>query len=220
MISPSSVMHYRTARKPVPPSSRTSRRRDHRGLGRSRRQQRANHHEADRGATGEVMCARSDERDLRDVLALQREVARTIQRSRHHADAAGADAPGRRPAGECGGPSASSPRPLSHRQATEDGLRKPFSISTRRSRRTSATAWRMPGWLKRTQGLSGYYVHPRESCQKRSKPPKPHCASMTRSPHARDARIHPFPCTRNDQRREGASSAPRSISIRLSPQPV
>ena len=31
-----------------------------------------------RGATGEVMWARSYERDLRDVLALQREVARTI----------------------------------------------------------------------------------------------------------------------------------------------
>ena len=120
------------------------------------------------GVTGEVIWAQSFERDLRDVLALQSEVARAItSRSRYHPDAAGAGASGERAAGRSGRAPASAPGPPPRRQS--HGGRtcgKPFSISTSPSPGIRRTRWPMPVWPKPTSGLSGFYMHPREAMPK------------------------------------------------------
>ena len=169
-------MHYRNGTEAgANHSAGTAGRRDYRRVGRPRRRQGANHRQADRGATGEVIWAQSFERDLRDVLALQSEVARAItskvditltpQEQARLASARPVD-------------------PEVHRQvllgrhhaakATEEGLRKGHSVFRRRpSPRILPTRWPMPVWQKPTWGCPASTWTREKRCRKRSGRPRP-----------------------------------------------
>ena len=116
-----------------------------------------------RGVTGEIIWAQSYERDLRDVLALQSEVARTItskvditltpQEQARLASARPVD-------------------PEVHRQvllgrhhaakATEEGLRKAIQYFDAAIAKDPANALAHAGLAEAYAGLSGFYVDPRE----------------------------------------------------------
>jgi eukaryotic-like serine/threonine-protein kinase len=117
-----------------------------------------------RGATGEVLWAQSFERGVRDVLALQRDVARAIglrvdvtltpQEQAHLAGARPVD-------------------PDAHRQvllgrhhaakATEEGLRKAVEHFDRALAATPDNALAHAGLAETYIGLSGYYMRPKEA---------------------------------------------------------
>ena len=115
------------------------------------------------GVSGAVIWAQDFERDLRDVLTLQREVARTItsrvditltpQERERLANAQPVD-------------------PETHRQvllgryhaasATEEGLRKAVQCFETAIARDKANAMAHAGLAEALMGLSGYYVHPQQ----------------------------------------------------------
>ena len=117
-----------------------------------------------RGATGEIIWAQSFERDLRDVLALQREVARTIiskvditltpQEQARLASARPVD-------------------PEVHRQvllgrhhaakATEEGLRKAIQYFEAAIAKDPANALAHAGLAEAYTALSGFYIAPARS---------------------------------------------------------
>ena len=119
------------------------------------------------GATGEIIWAQSFERDLRDVLALQSEVARTItskvditltpQEQARLASARPVD-------------------PEVHRQvllgrhhaakATEEGLRKAIQYFDAAIAKDPANALAHAGLAEAYTGLSGFYMDPREAMPK------------------------------------------------------
>ena len=118
VISPGSVMQYRKTRKPTPTIVRELEvdALIEGSVARAGDKVRITA-KLVKGDTGEVKWAKSYERDLRDVLALQSEVARSISRENPcHLDAARAGASGERTAGQSGGPCAGAARPPSRCQ--------------------------------------------------------------------------------------------------------
>jgi serine/threonine-protein kinase len=120
-----------------------------------------------RGATGEVIWAQSFERDPRDVLALQREVARTIT-SRVGISLT--------PEEQARLASAVPVDPEVHRQvllgrhhaakATEEGLRKAIQYFDLAIAKDPANTLAHAGLAEAYTGLAGYYVDPREAMPK------------------------------------------------------
>jgi serine/threonine-protein kinase len=120
-----------------------------------------------KGDSGEVLWAQSFERDLRDVLALQKDVARTItgkvdvtltpQEAAHLTTARSVD-------------------PEVHRQvllgrhltakATEEDLRTAIQYFDRAIASDPTNAMAHAGLAEAYLGLNGYYVHPREAMPK------------------------------------------------------
>ncbi len=119
------------------------------------------------GTTGAIMWAQTFERDLEEVVALHREVARTItskvdvtltpQRQARIAAARPLD-------------------PETHREvllgrhhaakATEDGLRKAIRYFDAAVAKDPADAWAHAGLAEAYTGLSGFYLDPREAMPK------------------------------------------------------
>ena len=168
VISRTSVMHYKNARKPVPAIARE--------LQVDAIIEGSVVHAGDqvritakliRGATGEIIWAQSFERDLRDVLALQREVARAItSKVDVTPDAAGAGAPGERAAGRSGSAPAGAAGPPPRAKATEEGLRKAIQYFDGAIAKDPANALAHAGLAEAYIGLSGFYMHPREAMPK------------------------------------------------------
>ena len=168
VISRTSVMHYRKAREAsADHCAGIAGRRDHRRFGRPRERQVRITAKLIRGVTGEIIWAQSFERDLRDVLALQSEVARTItskvditltpQEQARLASARPVD-------------------PEVHRQvllgrhhaakATEEGLRKAVQYFDVAIAKDPANALAHAGLAEAYTELSGFYVDPREAMPK------------------------------------------------------
>jgi serine/threonine-protein kinase len=164
VISRTSVMEYRKVRKPVPAIVRE--------LGvdaiiegsvaRAGDQVRITA-KLIRGVTGDIIWARSYERNLRDVLALQSEVARTIT---------GEVGITLTPQEQARLASAPPVDPEVHLQvllgryhvakATEEGLRKAIEYFDAAIARDPANAMAHAGLAEAYAGLSGFYVHPKE----------------------------------------------------------
>jgi len=164
VISSTSVMRYRNAPKPVPTIAREL---QVDAIVEGSVVQAGNQVRITakliRGITGEIIWTQSFKRDLRDVLALQREVARTItskagitltlQEQAHLASARPID-------------------PEVHRQvllgrhhaakATEEGLRKGIQYFDDGISKDPANALAHAGLAEAYMGLSGFYVAPRE----------------------------------------------------------
>jgi tetratricopeptide (TPR) repeat protein len=120
-----------------------------------------------RGASGEVLWAQSFERELRDVLALQREIARDVS-SRFDVALT---------AQEQARLSIASPvDPEVHRytllgrhhsaKATEEGLRRAVEYFDLALAKAPDNAMAHAGLAEAWMGLSGYYVHPQEAMPK------------------------------------------------------
>ena len=115
------------------------------------------------GVSGGVIWAQDFERDLRSVLTLQREVARTIT-SRVNITLT--------PQEEARLANAQPVEPETHRlvllgryhaaSATEEGLRKAVQYFETAIARDSANAMAHAGLADALMGLSGYYVHPQQ----------------------------------------------------------
>ena len=168
VISSTSVMHYRKAPKPVPTTARELQVDAivEGSVVRAGNQVRITA-KLIRGVTGEIIWAQSFKRDLRDVLALQREVARTItsklgitltlQEQARLASARPVD-------------------PEVHRQvllgrhhaakATEEGLRKGIGYFDDGIAKDPANALAHAGLAEAYMGLSGFYVDPRDAMPK------------------------------------------------------
>ena len=164
VISSTSVMHYRKAPKPVPTIARELQVDAivEGSVVQAGDQVRITA-KLIRGVTGEIIWAQSFKRDLRDVLALQREVARAIT-------------------GKVGITltlpeqarlaSARPVHPEVHRQvllgrhhaakATEEGLRKAIQYFDVGIAKDPANALAHAGLAEAYMGLSGFYVDPRE----------------------------------------------------------
>ena len=145
----------------------TARRRDHRRFGDACRRQGADHGQVDRRGLGEVVWAQTFERDLRDVLALQREMARVIsskvnitltpQEQERLTVAPVVD-------------------PEVHRQvllgrhhtakATEEALRKAVQYFEVALAKAPENAMAHAGLAEAYMGLSGYYMPPRVAMPK------------------------------------------------------
>ena len=120
-----------------------------------------------RGTTGEIIWAQSFERDLRDVLALQSEVARTIT---SEVDIT------LTPQEQARLASARPVDPEVHRQvllgrhhaakATEEGLRKAVQYFDAAIAKDPANALAHAGLAEAYTGLSGFYLDPREAMPK------------------------------------------------------
>jgi len=120
-----------------------------------------------RGVTGEIIWAQSFERDLRDVLTLQREVARTISSKVDIALT---------PQEQARLASARPVDPEVHRQvllgrhhaakATEEGLRKAIQYFDVGIATDPANALAHASLAEAYMGLSGFYVDPREAMPK------------------------------------------------------
>ena len=168
VISSASVMHYRKAPKPVPTIARELQVDAivEGSVVQAGDQVRITA-KLIRGVTGEIIWAQSFKRDLRDVLALQREVARTITSKvgitltlPEQARLASA-----RPV-----------HPEVHRQvllgrhhaakATEEGLRKGIQYFDDGIAKDPANALAHAGLAEAYMGLSGFYVDPREAMPK------------------------------------------------------
>ncbi len=168
VISSTSVMHYRKAPKPVPAIARELQVDAivEGSVVQAGDQVRITA-KLIRGVTGEIIWAQSFKRDLRDVLALQREVARTITSKvgitltlPEQARLASA-----RPV-----------HPEVHRQvllgrhhaakATEEGLRKGIQYFDDGIAKDPANALAHAGLAEAYMGLSGFYVDPREAMPK------------------------------------------------------
>jgi eukaryotic-like serine/threonine-protein kinase len=116
-----------------------------------------------RGASGEIIWAESYERDLREILALQRELARTIIRE---VDITLTPQDQPRLA------SARAVNPEVHLQvllgryhvakATQEGVRKAIQYFSTATDRDPANAMAHAGLAEAYSALSGFYVHPRE----------------------------------------------------------
>jgi serine/threonine-protein kinase len=116
------------------------------------------------GATGEIIWSRDFDRDLGDVLALQREVARSITSS------VGRTVTGRQQAPVA---SARTIDPAVHRQVllgrhhaakgTEDGLSKALGFYNAAIARDPANAAAHAGLAETYTELSGYYMDPRRA---------------------------------------------------------
>ena len=224
VISRTSVMQYRTARKPVPTIVRElqvdaiiegSVVRAGDSVRITAKLIRGAHGRSHLGAELRARPAR------RAGLAA-RGGANHHQRSRHHADAAGAGAPGRAPGrsirrsiGRFSSAAITSPKP--RRKACG----KPFSISTSRSRRIPATRMAHAGLAEAYTGLSGFYVHPREvDAESEAGRRNRDCASMSRSPTRTRRSGSSISCTTGTDQRRRRRSCARSISIRRWHQPV
>jgi serine/threonine-protein kinase len=163
-ISRTSVMQHRTARKAVPIIARE--------LGADAIVEGSVVRVGDtaritakliRGASGEIIWAESYERDLRDVLTLQRELARTI------ISKAGISLT---PQDQERLASARPVNPEVHLQvllgryhvakATEDGVRKAIEYFGTAIAGDPASAMAHAGLAEAYAALSGFYVHPRE----------------------------------------------------------
>jgi eukaryotic-like serine/threonine-protein kinase len=168
VISSTSVMHYKTLRKPVSAIARELQvdALIEGAVVRAGNQVRITA-KLIRGATGEIIWAQSFERQLRDVLALQSDVARTITAKvditltpQEQARLAGA-----RPVD-----------PEVHRQVllgrhhagkgTEDGLRKAIQHFDVGIAKDPGNALAHAGLAEAYMGLSGFYVDPREAMPK------------------------------------------------------
>ena len=168
VISRTSVMHYRNARKPVPTIARelqvdaiiegsVVRASDRLRIT----------VKLIRGGTGEIIWAQSYERDLRDVLALQSEVARTIT-SKVDITLT--------PQEQARLTSAQPVDPELHRQvllgrhhtakATEEGLRKAVQYFDAAIAKDPSNALAHAGLAQAYTELAGFYVDPREAMPK------------------------------------------------------
>ena len=115
------------------------------------------------GVTGEIIWSRGFERDFRDVLALQREVARSITSS------VGRTVTGQHPAPA----SVRAIDPAVHRQVllgrhhaakgTEEGLSKAVEFFNAAIARDPANAYAHAGLAETYTELSGYYMDPRRA---------------------------------------------------------
>jgi eukaryotic-like serine/threonine-protein kinase len=168
VISRDSVMHYKTAQKPVSTIARELQVDAiiEGSVVRASDKVRITA-KLIKGVTGEIIWTQSYERDLRDVLALHREVVRTITSKvgitltpQEQARLAGA-----RPVD-----------PEIHRQvllgrhhaakATEEGLRKAIQYFDDGIAKDPANALAHAGLAEAYMGLSGFYVDPREAMPK------------------------------------------------------
>ena len=165
VISRTSAMYCRKAPKPASTVARElERRRHHRRIGRARGQNVRITAKLIRGAGGEIIWAQSYERDLRDVLALQDEVARAIASEvditlspQEEARIAGA-----RPGRSRGSP-AGAPRSSSSARRRKKASGRPSSISTLPSYRDPANALAHAGLAEAYVGLNGFYMDPQEA---------------------------------------------------------
>ena len=168
VISPTSVMHYRKQRKPVPTIARELQV-DAIIEGSVVQASDAVRITAKliRGVTGEIIWAQSFERNLRDVLALQREVARTITSKVDIALT---------PQEQARLATARPVDPEVHRQvllgrhhaakATEEGLRTAIQYYNVAIAKDPAYALSHAGLAEAYMGLAGFYVDPREAMPK------------------------------------------------------
>ena len=119
------------------------------------------------GTTGAIIWAQTFERDLQDVVALRREVARTIT-SKVDVTLT--------PEQQARIAAARPLDPETHREvllgrhhaakATEDGLRKAIRYFNAAVAKDPADAWAHAGLAEAYTGLSGYYLDPREAMPK------------------------------------------------------
>jgi len=119
------------------------------------------------GTTGAIMWAQTFERDVRDVVALQREVARTIT-SKVDVTLT--------PEQQARIAAARPLDPETHREvllgrhhaarATEDGLRTAIKYFNAAVAKDPADAWAHAGLAEAYTGLSGFYLDPREAMPK------------------------------------------------------
>ena len=168
VIARTSVMHYRNARKPVPTIAREL---EVDGIIEASFVRAGDRVRITakliRGVSGEVLWAQPFEGNQRDMVTLQREVARAIS---SNVDVT------LTPQEEAYLSSARTIDPEVHRQvllgrhhtgkATEEGLRKAVEYFDIAIARDVSNAMAHAGLAQAYIGLSGYYVHPREAMPK------------------------------------------------------